>query len=190
MVRFMLPGAVTMFACACLALPVRADGEPFYKAHVESFVESQVRPWLAKTEISGWLNACNAAYPISTRPNAAELDKQWAAEAAAGHGPLFDRVTTGDFADALRRFESSNAGVVTEIFVIDRRGFVCASAEATSDYWQADESKWLEIFSRSYKTEFIDAIERDDSAFVNQSQVSLPSRIPAADAASACWWSV
>lgn len=73
----------------------------------------------------------------------------------------------------LRQFKTKTAGVVTEIIVMDERGFNVGISDMTSDYWQGDEDKYLQIINRPADTLFFDAVLFDESTRRFQVQLSL-----------------
>ncbi len=173
MITFTRRGAVALLAGAGLCLTSTVQARPYYMTHIQAFVDAHVIPWRDTSRMADLVKACNASQGMLSRPQLLELDNQWASEIALGRGPLLDSVLNSPLAKILRDFQSDNVGVVTELFVIGRPGFICASTEPTSDFWQADEPKWSEIFGANRSDCFIAPVDRDDSALVNQSQVSL-----------------
>ena len=69
--------------------------------------------------------------------------------------------------------------MITEIFVMDARGLNVAQSDVTSDYWQGDEAKWQDTFSKGPGAVHISEVEEDESTQTFQSQVSMSVTDPA-----------
>lgn len=74
---------------------------------------------------------------------------------------------------SLRQLKAKTAGLITEIIVTDERGFNVGISDMTSDYWQGDEAKYLQIFNRPVDTLFFDAVLFDESTRRFQVQLSV-----------------
>lgn len=109
----------------------------------------------------------------------AELDGEWAAEAAGREtggetGPLIAETMGRPVSLYLRQVQERSEGLFTEIILMDARGLNVGISEVTSDYWQGDEDKWQKTFLAGPHSLHIGALEEDLSTRTVQSQVSLP----------------
>lgn len=113
----------------------------------------------------------------------AELDGEWAAEAAGREtggetggetGSLIAETMGRPVSLYLRQVQERSEGLFTEIILMDARGLNVGISEVTSDYWQGDEDKWQKTFLAGPHSLHIGALEEDLSTRTVQSQVSLP----------------
>lgn len=109
----------------------------------------------------------------------AELDREWAAEAAGREkggkmGPLIAEAMGRSVSLYLREVQTRSEGLFTEIILMDARGLNVGISRVTSDYWQGDEDKWKMIFPAGPESLHIGPLEEDISTRTVQSQVSLP----------------
>lgn len=98
------------------------------------------------------------------------LDKAWIEGKA---GDLVKQIITGACADRLRKLASENPAY-GESFVMDHQGALVCATQATSDYWQGDEAKFIRAFDSGRGAVFIDRPRLDASAKANLAQISLP----------------
>ncbi len=104
----------------------------------------------------------------------ADIDRHDAAWTARSDYPLRKALTTNACAQGLSRRVASDP-LIVEAFLMDRQGaLVCASKE-TSDYWQGDEDKWLEVF-RKGRDIFVGEPAHDASTDTYAIQLSVPVR--------------
>ncbi len=98
------------------------------------------------------------------------LDKDWIEGKAR---ELVKQVTSGPCADRLRKLSTENPAY-GEAFVSDDQGALVCATQATSDYWQGDEAKFIRAFDSGRGSVFIDRPRLDASAKANLAQISLP----------------
>lgn len=90
------------------------------------------------------------------------------------NAPAFSlKVLENELSQVLREFKRQTGSLVTEIIVTDARGFNVGISDMTSDYWQGDEAKYLQIINRPADTLFFDAVLYDESTRRFQVQLSL-----------------
>ena len=73
----------------------------------------------------------------------------------------------------LRQIQTGDP-MYAEIFVMDNQGANVAMTDKTSDYWQGDEAKFIEVFKGSAGAVHISEVEFDDSTQAYLVQVSIP----------------
>lgn len=100
-------------------------------------------------------------------------DSLWQNEVGHSTAEFSLSLLQNPLSDTLRQFKASTAGIVTEIIVMDERGFNVGISDMTSDYWQGDERKYLQIFNRPADTLYFDAVLFDESTRRFQVQLSL-----------------
>lgn len=102
------------------------------------------------------------------------LDKQWRAEVDASSKPLIDGVLANATSAYLAGVLEESEGLFTEIFAMDAVGLNVGQSGVTSDYWQGDEGKWQNTYSKGAGSVDLGDVEQDDSTQTFQSQVSVP----------------
>ena len=78
-----------------------------------------------------------------------KIDGNWIdiMEAGGSTPPLMTALMSNDCAKHLNKLMGQYP-YVTEIFVTDNQGANVCQTDATSDYWQGDEAKFLEVFNK------------------------------------------
>jgi hypothetical protein len=101
-----------------------------------------------------------------------EIDAKWSAGLLVG---LPRALMTNDCAAALRRVtDSAPSGYYREAFVTDAQGALVCTTERTSDYWQADEEKWLAAFNDGHGALYVGPVEQDESVNHPLVQIAVP----------------
>ena len=101
------------------------------------------------------------------------MDRQWRAETESDEQPLIAPLMGNPLSSYLIRKKAESNGLYSEIFVFDAKGLNVGQSSVTSDYWQGDESKYLETFAKGPDAVFIDEIEFDDETRQRRRQVSF-----------------
>jgi ABC-type amino acid transport substrate-binding protein len=134
-------------------------------------------PWMRKWMLSSAViqavvqqNNNNAAIPIA---DLLREDDLWQMEFQSNTADFSVDVLGNSLSQKLRNFKLQTQSMVTEIIVTDARGFNVGISDMTSDYWQGDEAKYLQIFNRPADTLFFDAVLYDESTRRFQVQLSL-----------------
>jgi len=86
--------------------------------------------------------------------------------------PLIAKTLKNALSSVLQKDEGMVQGV-TEIFVMDRTGFIVGMNHPTSDYWQGDEVAFQQVMGQG-KDYYISKIQFDHSTRRFQIQVTLP----------------
>ncbi len=149
------------------------------KAKAESYTKSEIAKWVADADVVAALNAANAANAGYDQGKIDELDKQWRAEVGAAARPLIDQIMGSAASVKAKGWCSGAGGVVTEIILMDNKGLNVGICDATSDYWQGDEAKYKNTFTKGAGTVFVDDVEQDASTQKFQVQTSMTVVDPA-----------
>ncbi len=99
-----------------------------------------------------------------------KLDLEWRADNTA-ENPLISNVLNNDCAKLLSTYVT-NFPQILELFVMDNRGLLVATSRITSDYNQADEAKWSEVFGKNKN--WYGKLEYDRSVNSHGVQISIP----------------
>ncbi len=99
-----------------------------------------------------------------------KLDLEWRADNTADN-PLISKVLNNDCAKFLSTYVT-NFPQILELFVMDNRGLLVGTSRITSDYNQADEAKWSEVFGKNKN--WYGKLEYDPSVNGHGVQISIP----------------
>lgn len=104
------------------------------------------------------------------------LDTKW--RATKGIDDFIKQFLTNQIALQLLAFQEQNPGF-PEIFVTDKYGLNAGQTNKTSDYYQADETWWIDAYNNGAGKSYHGAIEFDDSAQSEAISLYVPIRDPA-----------
>jgi hypothetical protein len=140
---------------------------------LRSYMDADIRSWASSPTIISAIKAQNSR---TADIDQAEIDAKealWAVDVITRTESLVDGVLENATADFLRRQAAQSDGVITEVFIMDAKGLNVAASLPTSDYWQGDEAKFTETFSRGPNAYHLGSLEFDDSTQSVQAQISL-----------------
>lgn len=140
-------------------------------------IKEKVLPWMHEWMVSPGLTRAvveqNKTYRHLVLEDMLISDSLWQREFSPSPAEFSLNLLKNSLSHDLRQFKTKTAGLVTEIIVMDERGFNVGISDMTSDYWQGDEDKYLQIFNRPADTLFFDAVLFDESTRRFQVQLSL-----------------
>ena len=168
---FLFGAAAAAFSVAISTASFADDAE--IKAKAQEYTQSQVGKWVADADLVAALKAANAANAGYDQGKIDELDKQWRAEVGAAAHPLIDQVMGSPASAKAKGWCDGAGGVVTEIILMDNKGLNVGICDATSDYWQGDEPKYQNTFTKGAGAVFVDDVEQDSSTQKFQVQSSM-----------------
>lgn len=151
------------------SLPVMAND---YQAELTQYVQTELKQISADPLIIEAIKLQNAKNANLTQSEIDQLDKQWRAEVGQSDTPMIQSVLNTPASQKLMEIQNASNGKITEVFVMDNKGLNVAQSEVTSDYWQGDEAKWQNTYSKGVGAFDISDIEEDESTQVFQAQVS------------------
>lgn len=167
-----------LLVAATTSLPVVALANDYADA-ITQHANTVVKSWLSDAVIIDAVKAQNDTHANLTQADIDRLDKQWRAEVSASSKPTIDSVLGNALSGFLKAKQASSNGLYTEIFVMDNKGLNVGQSEITSDYWQGDEPKWQDTYTKGAGSLHISEVEEDESTQTYQSQLSLPILDPA-----------
>lgn len=103
------------------------------------------------------------------------LDQEWIATKAGA--PFSEQFVTNETAKRLISFQNENTAF-KEIFIADANGLIVGETDKTSDYYQADESWWVNTMDGGRGKVVNGAIEFDDSAQTQAISIYVPVMDP------------
>lgn len=135
-------------------------------------------------ELQGLLDlqqALNAGQQPNTLAEVLSIDSKWQAVTPDSKLPLAAHILNLPASQTLENWQRSYQGLVTEVMLVNSMGAIAAMSQLTSDYWQGDEPKFLEVAGSESTTEprdrnflFISPIRYDQSTTRFQITVSAP----------------
>lgn len=133
-------------------------------------------PWFAKIKSNADVVAAlirqNADNREKTTNQLRQIDEQWQLAFKVGNFNYAQVIVNKPVSRLLMQLRASSNDLLSEIIVMDERGYNLAVAEMTSDYWQGDEDKYLQVYSKAPTTFYFDQIKYDASSRRFQVQVS------------------
>ncbi len=140
---------------------------------MQDFLENEIRSWANAAPIVSAINAQNEATATYDQSMIDELDARWRSEVGASDTPTITPVLVGEAAEFLRQQVENAGGRITEVFIMDAQGLNVAASSVTSDYWQGDEAKFSETYTRGADAVHLGEVEFDESTATYQGQISL-----------------
>ena len=110
---------------------------------------------------------------VFTNTSNQEIDAQWQAEIINAKGPLHDFTINSKLGSFTTKLQKQSNGGISEIIIMDAGGYAVALSQATTNFYQGDEEKFLKAFPLGGNTVFVSDIIYDDSTRKYQSQVSF-----------------
>lgn len=161
---------VSFSAIAALTVPAGAEDA---SAAMEAYLQSHIAPFAEDPAVIAAVKDQNARTGDIDQAEIDRLDLVWRAEIGQPDSPMIASVLNIAASDFLRGQVEAAQGAITEVFVMDAKGLNVAASSVTSDYWQGDEAKFSETFSRGAGAHHFSDIELDESTDVYQGQISL-----------------
>lgn len=106
-----------------------------------------------------------------TKDEIISLEKEW--RRSSVESPFIKSFMTNNCAKSLFKFQNRHAGY-KEIFITSEKGVNLCMTNITSDYYQADESWWVESFNQGKGMSYYSDIEYDESAHSRAISIYVP----------------
>ncbi len=152
--------------------------EEVYRVPLRAYAEEQLAAWLQNPDLINAIKDQNKRHATLSQSDIDALDQDWRAQRKQDAKPLIADLLGRPSSEWLRDKQAETARFVTEVFAMDNKGLNVAQSDATSDYWQGDESKWQKTFGNGSGDMHISEVEFDESTGSYQSQVSMAIRDP------------
>lgn len=167
----------TILTLSLLAAPsaFAADVPPA----MSQYIYDDLMAWVNDPAIVAAIAEQNARTAGMSEAEIIEQDNAWRAQVGGSDAPLVNAVLSAPLSSFLSEHLEKSGGRITEVFVMDSLGLNVAASGPTSDYWQGDEAKFQETYSKGAGSVFIDEIELDESTQAYQGQVSFAVTDPA-----------
>ncbi|WP_160004529.1 hypothetical protein [Rhizobium sp. 18055] len=171
--RWRFIGVIAALGLCLTSYPCAVSAEPAYMSVVREYVDSLVRPMIAKPMIRAAIKEQNAKFSDVSSMDIQVLDNTYRSEIKSGQWQMVSRLLNNPVSRYLKSEQDDSQGTIVEIFVTDRHGLNVGQSTVTNDYWQGDESKFLRTFGRNTDEIFIDRADRDDATQLLQTQASF-----------------
>ena len=103
-----------------------------------------------------------------------KIDEQWQLAFNVGNFNFPKAIVNQALVQVLKQISVDSKELLSEIIVMDERGYNVAMLDMTSDYWQGDENKFTQVYAKTAQTLYFDQIKYDASSRRFQVQVSAP----------------
>ncbi|WP_339635373.1 hypothetical protein [uncultured Sneathiella sp.] len=140
---------------------------------VDAGAINELKQWLANPVVSISINSQNRKYSSVNQQAIDDLDKQWRAERENQDQPLIAATLSSPLSSYLTQIQAASGGLYAEIFIMDANGLNVGQSSITSDFWQGDEAKFQETFSKGMNTVFVDEPEFNEDTKTWRVQVSM-----------------
>ncbi|MFA1677052.1 hypothetical protein ACDY97_31150 [Rhizobium mongolense] len=157
-------------------LPVPAFAEPAYVAVVREYVDTVVRPMVSTPMVLAAIREQNAKFSDVSSTDIQVLDSTYRSEVETGALQMVSAVLSTPVSRYLKEKQDASQGVIVEFFITDRNGLNVGESRVTTDFWQADENKYLQTFARDSDETFVDRAERDETTQILEAQASFTIR--------------
>lgn len=144
----------------------------------KEIIKKITAPWFQKIKNNGEIvnavvqqNSNNKSKSVNQLK---KIDGQWQLAFKVGDTKLSKTIVNQNISLLLKQLSAASSELLSEIIIMDERGYNVAIAEMTSDYWQGDEEKFTLVYSKPEQTIFFEHIKYDASSKRFQVQVSAP----------------
>ncbi|HDZ37516.1 MAG TPA: transporter substrate-binding domain-containing protein [Marinobacter sp.] len=148
------------------------------RSHIEALTNRLLAELTLRLDLQ---RALNAGPQPKTLAEVLAIDSKWQASAPMTAPPLAAHILSLPASHILKTWQQSHQGLVTEVLLINKMGTIAAMSQLTSDFWQGDEPKFLNVIGSEpsddpqlRKTLFISPIRYDQSTARFQVIVSVP----------------
>lgn len=146
----------------------------YERQQIKELLIGKIERWKHLSKLEALLLERNLKSKRFTQQEIAQCDKKWTQEFLRNDFSNSLALVDQDLSEQLREIKKKSLGMITEIIVTDSRGLNIAISDMTSDYWQGDEEKFTEVFSKPANTMHFGDINYDESTKRFQLQISVP----------------
>jgi hypothetical protein len=150
------------------AFSVQAQDIDTYKA--QALLDAKALS--TNTVVINAIKTQNESHAALSAEKILELDVMWRTEVKNDNFTIVNTVKDSKASAELVGIKDASQGTYGEVFVMDNKGLNVAMSDITSDYWQGDEGKWSETFSKGAGAVHVSEVEFDESAQAYTTQIS------------------
>lgn len=141
-------------------------------------IKKIVAPWLQRIrtnkDIISAVVQQNETNKTKSPNQLTKIDEQWQLAFKVGDFNFPKTILSQTLSQSLKQVSVSSKELLSEIIIMDERGYNVAVLDMTSDYWQGDENKFTQVYAKTSSTLYFDQIKYDASSKRFQVQVSAP----------------
>ncbi len=146
----------------------------YERQQIKELLIRKIERWKRLPKLESLLIERNLKTRRFSKQEIAERDKKWTQAFMRNDFSYSIELVDQEMSAQLREIKKQSQDVVTEIIITDARGLNFAISDMTSDYWQGDEAKFTEVFSKPANTMHFGDINYDESTKRFQLQLSVP----------------
>lgn len=146
----------------------------YERQQIKELLSRKIERWKHLPKLEASLIERNLKSRRFTTQEIAERDKKWTQAFMRTDFSYSIELIDQELTAQLREIKKQSQNLITEIIVTDARGLNVAISDMTSDYWQGDEEKFTEAFSKPANTMHFGEINYDESTKRFQLQLSVP----------------
>lgn len=153
---------------------VRFAVSDYERQQIKELLVRKIERWKRLPKLETLLKERNLVTRRFTKQEIAERDKKWREAFAKDDFSYSIDLVNQELSAHLREIKKQSQDMITEIIIADARGLNFAISDMTSDYWQGDEEKFTEVFSKPATTMHFGEISYDESSKRFQLHLSVP----------------
>lgn len=153
---------------------VRFAVSDYERQQIKELLVRKIERWKRMPKLESLLKERNLVTRRFTKQEITERDKKWREAFAKDDFSYSIDMVNQELSAHLREIKKQSQDMITEIIITDARGLNFAISDMTSDYWQGDEEKFTEVFSKPATTMHFGEINYDESSKRFQLHLSVP----------------
>lgn len=153
---------------------VRFAVSDYERQQIKELLVRKIERWKRLPKLESLLKERNLVTRRFTKQEITERDKKWREAFAKDDFSYSIDMVNQELSAHLREIKKQSQDMITEIIITDARGLNFAISDMTSDYWQGDEEKFTEVFSKPATTMHFGEINYDESSKRFQLHLSVP----------------
>lgn len=146
----------------------------YERQQIKELLIRKIERWKHLPKLEAVLKERNLKSRRFSEQEIAVRDKKWMQAFIQDDFSYSINLVDQELSAHLREIKKQSQNVITEIIVTDVRGLNVAISDMTSDYWQGDEEKFTEVFSKPANTMHFGDINYDESTKRFQLHLSVP----------------
>lgn len=153
---------------------VRFTVSDYEQQQIKQLLTRKIERWKQLPKLESLLKERNLQSEGVSKREIAKRDKKWIHAFLQNDFSYSIDLVDQEMSARLREIKKQSQDVITEIIITDARGLNVAISDMTSDYWQGDEEKFTDVFSRPANTLHFGEISYDESTKRFQLHLSVP----------------
>jgi hypothetical protein len=146
----------------------------YERQQIKELLTRKIERWKRLPKLEALLMERNLKSRRFTKQEITERDKKWTRDFLQNDFSYSISLVDQELSAQLREIKKQSQDMITEVIITDARGLNVAISNMTSDYWQGDEEKFTEVFTKPVNTMYFGEINYDESTKRFQLQLSVP----------------